>query len=100
MPLQRSDLELRAGGGQLARIKCAFKPCPRFFRKWRRRRFCSDQCRKEEWRSRHLPYYAMLKREWQARQQARSYEWVEELKPAEAGNETLRNDGQNAPTVH
>ncbi len=70
-------------------IQCAFEPCPRSFRKWRKRRFCSDRCRKEEWRSRHRPYYARLMEEWRARQkqarrQARRYEWVEEGKEQEA----------------
>ena len=70
-------------------VKCSFEPCTVSFRKWRKRRFCSDHCRKEDWRSRHLPYYARLKQGWlnrqkQARRQARRYEWVEEGKEDQA----------------
>ena len=64
-------------------IKCAYEPCPIAFRKWQRRRFCSDRCRKNEWRSRHIPYYAKLRQEWrdrqkQTRRQARRFAWVQE----------------------
>lgn len=64
-------------------VKCQYAPCPMSFRKWRGRRFCSDNCRKNEWRSRHKPYYARLKQEWldrqkQARRQARRFAWVQE----------------------
>ncbi len=64
-------------------VKCAYAPCPLSFRQWQGRRFCSDRCRKNEWRSRHRPYYAKLKQEWlerqkQVRRQARRFAWVQE----------------------
>lgn len=64
-------------------VHCAYAPCMMVFRKWRGRRFCSDNCRKREWRSRHQPYYARLKQAWldkqkQARRQARRFAWVQE----------------------
>ena len=73
--------KLRSRSGPL--IKCARELCNTQFRKWRKRLYCSDRCRKEEWRARHLPYYARLKaesleRRRKVRQQARRYQWVVE----------------------
>ena len=53
------------------------------FRQWRRRLYCSDRCRKEEWRARHSEYYAQMKREQRSREKAQhrrdfKYRWVVE----------------------
>lgn len=75
---------LRSRSGPL--IKCAYEPCQQSFRKWRRRLYCSDACKKNAWRARHLPYYAQLTRERAERIKrenriTRKWKWVEEGKP-------------------
>lgn len=69
-------------------IPCAYELCTISFRQWRKRRFCSDPCRKNDWRARHLPYYAQKMREKRAQQkkerrQTRRYRWVQEGHEAE-----------------
>lgn len=44
-------------------VKCANELCTTSFRQWRRRRYCSGRCRKNDWRARHIPYYAKLQAE-------------------------------------
>ena len=70
-------------------VPCAFELCNTSFRKWRKRLYCSDRCRKEAWRFAHKPYYAKVKREQRLRDQAARrkdlrYHWVVEGKENEA----------------
>lgn len=74
---------LRSHAGPI--VKCAFEYCAVSFRKWRRRIYCSDRCRKQAWKVDHRPYYARLRREHWERQKrenahTRRYRWVEEGK--------------------
>jgi len=78
---------LRSRSGPI--VKCAFEYCNSHFRKWRRRMYCSDKCRKQAWKCAHRPYYRQLCREWwerkkQENRRALRYRWVEEGKEDEA----------------
>ena len=78
---------LRSHAGPI--VKCAFEFCDVHFRKWRKRIYCSDRCRKEAWRAAHRPYYKKLRKEWWERKKledrwARRYRWVEEGKEDKA----------------
>ena len=62
-------------------VQCAFVYCENNFRKWRRRLYCSDRCRKQAWKVDHRPYYAELRKEaWEKQKKAnarnRPYRWV------------------------
>lgn len=62
---------------------CLREGCNMSFRQWRRRLYCSDRCRKEEWRARHSEYYAQIKREQRKQEKAKrrrdlKYRWVVE----------------------
>ena len=62
-------------------LKCPYYACPNYFRKFQRRKFCGDNCRKNHWRSNNLEYYKLLRQEWLARKKlerraARKYIWV------------------------
>lgn len=64
-------------------VECGFINCQVTFRKWRRREYCSDNCRKKSWKAAHRPYYAQLQAELREAQKAerrrtRRYEWVQE----------------------
>lgn len=64
-------------------MKCARDGCDIHFRKFRRRLFCTDYCRKEQWRVDHSDYYARLateaaERKRKERQTQRRFEWVQE----------------------
>jgi len=75
--------KLRSRQGPI--IKCARPLCDVTFRKWRKRLFCCDDCKKKAWREAHRPYYnqqrtEQVAREKKARRQRRIFQWVEEGK--------------------
>lgn len=64
-------------------LKCPYYSCQNYFRKWRRRRFCSDACRRNDWASKHEDYARLKKERWQAkarieRRARRKFVWVVE----------------------
>jgi len=64
-------------------VYCAYPPCEVVFRKWRKRLYCSDPCRKNNWRASHKPYYKDLQRKHldkkkAERRQARRFVWVQD----------------------
>jgi hypothetical protein len=74
---------LRSQSGPI--VKCAYQVCDVHFRKWRKRLYCSDRCKKEAWRAAHKPYYARLHKERLERIKLQNrhkhrYRWVEEGK--------------------
>lgn len=78
---------LRSRSGPI--VKCAYRFCDIQFRKWRKRLYCSDPCKKNEWKAAHKPYYAQLRKErWErikaANRHSHRYRWVEEGKEEEA----------------
>ena len=64
-------------------IPCGYYACAITFRRWRRRRYCSDRCRKADWQAHHKPYYEAKAREYreEAKRQrriTRRWIWVQE----------------------
>lgn len=64
-------------------LKCPYYSCDNYFRKFYRRKFCSDACRRNSWASTHEDYARAKRKRWEAnlkleRRARRKYVWVVE----------------------
>lgn len=70
-------------------LKCPYYSCQNYFRKFYRRKFCSTNCRWNDWASKHKDYARAKRKRWEARAKlerraARKFVWVvegEDTKP-------------------